>query len=343
MNNYLDKLNDIEVNLDGLEIEPLSDIEKKKYKKNVKKSINKKQNKFFAKKYAVVAAMAGVMLMTPLLSEAVHAGIEIVSKSIENLTGEQEGKYADYKDVINQQITEGNYTVKLNEVMFNEDRVYISSTILKNDGDFEDEFGGIQPFEIFINGEKISHSVGTKNNVNGNTNNQLCEFIYDKGVNLSGEANVKIAYGGTSDSQKTEYDIYDEGKWEFNFKADVDKMKQDIKDININNTIKIDDNRSVSMDKVIVSPIGVLIKADIKDDLLNEPDPENLSPISFKVVDDLNNELQLEGTELTNQTEYTGKYMSIDKNASKITITPTIQKDGKVVEMNDKSFTVDLK
>ena len=341
MNNYLDKLNDIEIDLEDLEIEPLSDIEKKKYKNNVKKSLKKKHRKYFKNKSVVAAAIVGVLFMSPLLSEAVSAGIEVVSKSIESLTGITDNEYEDYKDVVNQQINKDGYTVKLNEVMFDEDTVYISSTISRNDGKEMDEFCDLQPYEILANGKRISHAGGTYNDTNGSVCNQLIMYTLDKDINLSGDVNMQITYGKTQYESRDDFDIKKEGKWVFNFKSNTDKMKNNIKTIDIAKKVEIDHNNSINIDKVIVSPVGVRIKATIKGDSLEEI--EQGSNYSFKVVDDLNNNIELDGTELENMTDYIARYKLVNKDASKLTITPVINKDGQSIEMNDSSFTVDLK
>ncbi|MDD6794643.1 MAG: DUF4179 domain-containing protein [Clostridiaceae bacterium] len=341
MNNYLDKLNDIEIDLEDLEIEPLSDIEKKKYKNNVKKSLKKKHRKYFKNKSVVAAAIVGVLFMSPLLSEAVSAGIEVVSKSIESLTGITDNEYEDYKDVVNQQINKDGYTVKLNEVMFDEDTVYISSTISRNDGKEMDKFCDLQPYEILANGKRISHAGGTYNDTNGSVCNQLIMYTLDKDINLSGDVNMQITYGKTQYESRDDFDIKKEGKWVFNFKTNTDKMKNNIKTIDIAKKVEIDHNNSINIDKVIVSPVGVRIKATIKGDSLEEI--EQGSNYSFKVVDDLNNNIELDGTELENMTDYIARYKLVNKDASKLTITPVINKDGQSIEMNDSSFTVDLK
>jgi hypothetical protein len=103
----------------------------------------------------------------------------------------------DYNTVINKSVIDNGVTVKLNEVVLDDDELIISAnissdSILKENGTWDPEM------TLYINNKKVKFvgESGDSKQIDNYTTQQVAEYDLDliKDMDLSGDLNIKIVY-----------------------------------------------------------------------------------------------------------------------------------------------------
>lgn len=234
-----DMLNDSDINLDDYEREELNDIEKMKMKKFAKKSCKKKGKSNFVKVAGVCAVLGGGLLITPF-GQNVLASVDLPTYELEYLL-RRDKEFVDYKTVVKQSVSDNGVTIKLNEVILDEELFRVSSTIKIENEEKEYSFASGDGI-VYINGKKVSGGGGgSLEEIEKNT------FIsmYDHHVNLykidlSKPLDVKIKIRDVyihedKDSEVQENEKVNseresiKGNWDFEFTVDPSEIIGDTK------------------------------------------------------------------------------------------------------------------
>lgn len=145
--------NDTNIDLNFEEVETFNDIEKQNIKRNFKKKVkNNKSNKKFK-----IAMVMGLLIVTGLfgtnMGKTVLAEINIVSVDIASKLGINKN-LDEYKTVIDKSVTKNGITIKLNEVILNENELIVSTTLKSQDKKMDES--DMHSFaELYINGKQI--------------------------------------------------------------------------------------------------------------------------------------------------------------------------------------------
>ena len=231
------------------------DVEMKRYKNHILQEIEKeKQTKKRNFRGATAAACAAVMLLagTVFFGDEVHAMVKQISWSIGNALGIS-SDLADYREVVNTSITDEEYVVTLQEAVATEEKLIISYTVQREDGETLEELmdpsggmsmeNGIYPStDLYINGKKVPSAI-----IGG------YRFINDEETAVGGEAQFLIS--DIDLSQENEYEIaFYRDRWnfavevgKFEFKADGTDLIADTVRTVIDREFKLPDGVTVTL------------------------------------------------------------------------------------------------
>lgn len=241
------------------------DIAMKRVKTHVLQEIKKeKQTKKRNLRGVTAAACAALMLLagTVFFGDEVHAMMKQISWSIGNALGIS-SDLADYREVVNTSITDGEYIVTLQEVAVTEEKLIISYTIGREDGQSPEELidasggadleKGIYPeTDWYINGEKTQSAVLAD-----------YRFIDDEKTVVGAVAQLQFLTSEMDISQENEYKIgFYRNRWniafhvgEFSFKADGTDLFADTKRTDINKTFELPDGVKVTLNELATNEL----------------------------------------------------------------------------------------
>lgn len=241
------------------------DIEMKRIKAHVLQEIKKeKQTKKRNFRGVTVAACAALMLLagTVFFGDEVHAMMKQISWNIGNALGIS-SDLANYREVVNSSITDGEYIVTLQEVVATEEKLVISYTIGREDGQSPEELidtsgganleKGIYPeTDLYINGEKVQSAILAD-----------YRFIDDEKTVVGALAQLQFLASEIDISQENEYKIgFYRNRWNiafhvggFSFKADGTDLIADTKRTEIDRTFKLPDGVKVTLNELATNEL----------------------------------------------------------------------------------------
>lgn len=253
-------LNDAQINLDEYCIEHLNDLEKKKAKKTLNKKI--KTSKILSKK-VIIAVSTTILFSITILNTniGVYAldNIGIMSYNLSDALGLNKN-LDDYKSIVNQVKVKNGVSVKLDEVILNNDELIVSY-IAKSNEEISKDYGNISLFEnLFINGKEIRNSYsGSSEKIDDNT--VKCIITYDlENEKLNGNIDIKIEFSSAIISgmkNNTEKEV--KGPWIFEFKTNGDELAIKTKKINLNNSFNLPNGQRITLNKLTINDLGCKI------------------------------------------------------------------------------------
>ncbi|AQR94485.1 DUF4179 domain-containing protein [Clostridium saccharoperbutylacetonicum] len=288
MNNDIYSLfNDANINLDEYKKDDFNDIEKKLLKKNIRKAIKSSSKQSNRRK--VIAAAAIVVLITGMSFGNTRAyalsKINLVSESISSFLG-IEKNLEDYNTVVNKAITDNGVTVKLNEVILDDNELLISTNISSDKTLKENDFWN-GDMSLYINNRKVKFTgaSGGIEKIDNNTTQQVIEYDLDsiKDMDLSGDLNIKIIYSKMTVNYQDDIN----GTWKFEFKTNGDKLKIDTKTVKLDYGFELDNGSKYILEKYTGNSLGQKIYGKIIDNSANN---ESYN-ILLKGYDDLGNKV----------------------------------------------------
>ena len=282
-----DMLNDSDINLDDYEKEEMNDIEKMKMKKFAKKMTKKKKGFKFTKVAGICAAVGAGFLITPF-GQDVIASINLPSFEFEELLGIDKD-LSDYKTVVNQSVTDKGVTIKLNEVIFDENMLRVFSTIYVEDNGKKYTFASGDEI-IYINGEKsLSGIGGGLRKVAENTFvSEMDHFIDLEKIDLSKPLDIEIKIKDVKmhSTDGSEKDKSVKGNWNFKFTVDPSEIIADTK-IQEPNIVLAEGEQTVTIEKFTSNKAGQKMYAKYGENTLIDSDllfvgTDNLgNPVEF--------------------------------------------------------------
>ena len=337
MDKFLDKLNDIEIDLSEYDEILLNDIEKKKMKKRIKSKIVNKNNK--SNNLLKVVALIAVIMVSPVLINAVPATIKLISEKIETVR-DNDIDLHEYKDIVDQTATNGEYTVQLNEIMFDADALLVSTTIKKNEGELpietQEDSDGDREHNIYLtdaifNGEKISHAGGIHSKtVDSSTYTSVFKMYYDKDIKVEGDGQLELRFTNGLVEAKDYENIT------FTLNVNADKMKKVINSVDVNKDILFDGKKEFSIDEITTSPETLIIESTLKNNSIYQ--------LSYEVKDNLGNIYTAPFTTINNNV-FTSISLCIKaKEANKLTVIPLLlnTNSGETRRLEEEKFEIPI-
>ncbi|SCL82715.1 MULTISPECIES: DUF4179 domain-containing protein [Tissierellales] len=342
--NMYELINNMEFNLEGYEIQELSDIEKQNLKNNFKK---KKLN--FKKIVTVAAALVltvGIFSQTET-GKYVYAAFESKVSKISYSIGKSLGierNIEPYSNVVGQVREDNGVEVKLGEVIIDKDELIFSTIVNANK---PVEFARFDT-EIFINGEKLTNysMSGTGGAID---DSQETIFMVDsvdvKGIELNKDVDINIIlrnmnYFDGKDEKKIS------GKWEFEFTANGDELAADTYTLPMNYSFNID-NLNYNLEEFRYNPVNQKIIGKIRGE--SDKDYE----LDLRGQDNLGNKVVFSLRRMSDKNfilAYENIYGDLSDKAASVTLTPYARefpkKSGKVsgeFKKVGESFTINLK
>lgn len=241
------------------------DMEMKRIKTHILQEIKKeKQTKRRNYRGVYAAACAALILFggTIFFGDEVHAMMRQISWSIGNAFGIS-SDLADYREVVNTSITDGEYIVTLQEVIATEEKLIISYTIGRKDGQSVEKLidtsggadleRGIYPeTDLYINGEKVQSAILAD-----------YRFIDDEKTVVGAVAQLQFLGSEIDISQENEYKIgFYRNRWniafhvgEFSFKADGTDLIADTKRTDIDKAFELPDGIIVTLNELATNEL----------------------------------------------------------------------------------------
>lgn len=239
--------------------ERLSDVEMGQYKNHILQAIKRERyskKRGFRGVYAAACAALLLLAGTVLLGDEVHAMIRQISWSIGNALGIS-ADLAGYSEVVNTSITDDEYIVTLREVIVTEEKLIVSYTMEREDGESPKELidssgganleTGIYPeSNLYVNGEKVQCAVMAD-----------YSFINEEKTVVGGSAQFQLLPSEIDLSQENEYEIrFYRNRWniashvgKFAFKADGTDLAADTKRTDIGKTFELPDGVTVTLNE----------------------------------------------------------------------------------------------
>lgn len=338
-NDIYTMLNDANINLEQYEKEDFNHIERKNLKAKFRKSINSKKS--YKRNIAVAAAVALVLIVGIIGSNAdVYATrvSNIIGRDIGSLLGIQKN-LDEYKTVVNKDITDKGITVKLNEVILDENQLTVSYNISSNEK-LEGGRSWMPFFTVYVNGKKASNGAdGSDKIVDDYTTEGVMTYHLDK-VDLSGDLNIKILCKSMILDDKEK-----KGTWSFEFKTNGDQLKIDTREMALNNKFTLENGKEYTLSKYTDNALGQKIYASTSTANLIT---KSAYDIELRGYDDLGNKVSFYmNYDIKNEALFEAG--QINEGARTLTLTPYAAKypeksgrmDGEYKKVGDK-FTIDL-
>ena len=243
-------LNDVQTDLSGYE-DTLNDLEKKRMQYSAKQIVQTypKVQKGQHKNRTWIAAACTALLvcgfmMTDAGSHAVYAAGESVAYHISSFLG-IDRNLSDYATVIGTEQTDNGYTIRLNEVILDQNTLIVATDVSKTDGEGilkEEVFMGIPVGDVYINGRSVvsaasgsavydeeEHFIGA-----------LFEYHLQDTIDTTSELDIKLVFHNIN-VQKEKI----AGSWEFHFIADGAALAKDTVRIPLNIVVETENGAKV--------------------------------------------------------------------------------------------------
>lgn len=255
MRNVYDLLNEVQSDVQSYTIEQPNDLELKRMKQGVKQGIGKKRS---YKKWAGAACAAVILCglaMTDAGSMAVYAAGESVAYHISNFMG-LDRNLQDYATVIGTSQTDNGYTIRLNEVILDQESLVVSTSVYK-DGATPEEAQqllemGIPTGTVYVNGWPVlgGASGGAGLDENGNSVGAVIRYDLD-GIDTSGELDIKLIFHNISLQEGSPT-----GTWKFHFVADGSALAADTVTLPVNQSFTLENGVTVTLTNYTSNALG---------------------------------------------------------------------------------------
>ncbi len=349
--------NDIQSDVDGYDSLSMNELDKKRMQhsaKQIASAYPKQQRKMNQSRKWIAAACATLMvcgiMMTDVGSAVVYAAKENVAYHISSFLG-LDRNLSEYTTVLGTEQTDNGYTIRLNEVILDQNTLIVSTDVYKTDSEgniLEEVPMGIPIGDVFINGREAVKVAagGAQYDELGNTLGAVIQYHLDDRIDTSGELDIKLVYHNISVEEGRPT-----GNWKFHFIADGKALADATQHIPINYIVTSDDDASISFSHYSSNVLGVRIYYSIEGKLNKN--------IYLNGVDDAGNEVQfISNVYEGNYAGTEGKgYMTpysngmITEDTKSLTLTPFVSTDivkdnrlfrGELVQAGE-AFTIVLK
>jgi len=350
--------NDIHTDLEQYDAEPINELDKKRmqYKgAEIAAAYPKQKQKRKSKNYKWIAAACSALLvcgvmMTDTGSRAVYAAGENVAYHISSFLG-IDRNLSEYATVIGTEQTDNGYSIRLNEVILDQNTLIVATDVSKTDGEGilkEEVFMGIPVGDVYINGRSVvsaasgsavydeeEHFIGA-----------LFEYHLQDTIDTTCELDIKLVFHNIN-VQKERI----AGRWEFHFIADGAALAKDTVRIPLNIVVETENGAKVVFQYFSENLLSERIYYGVEGNLnksvylIGEDDLGNKVKFSSNVY-----ESNLDGTKGQGFMTPYSMNMITDKTKS-LTLTPYVSSDivkdnrhfrGELVQAGE-SFVIELK
>ncbi|MEK4425507.1 DUF4179 domain-containing protein [Solibacillus sp. FSL K6-1523] len=308
MKDLLKKFNDEKIDLDQLDVQPLTDLEKKVIKKRLKKKLMRRRS-MPVKVIASVASLALVSIIA-VNSNFALADIPIIGAKLEAFVYSQQDSLTDYKTILGESVEDNGVKVTLNEVILDDGQLLISSTFhTKLNGD-DLNYNWFSDIDVYIDGRKIEMGGG------GGPEEITESYIHyfwsaDVGqLDLQKEKSIRIVF---NDLRRSDRDEIIKGKWHFKFKASAEKLFANTKTVPINQQFTLENGQTIDVQSLVLTPISSKIVYEM---------PNVSDYVYFKIENEHGEEIQATSAQYGDGGSY-NRFVAID--GGKIKIIPVLE------------------
>ena len=221
--------------------------------------------------------------MTDTGSRAVYAAGENVAYHISSFLG-IDRNLSEYATVIGTEQTDNGYSIRLNEVILDQNTLIVATDVYKTDSDgnvIEEVPMGIPIGDVFINGHdavKVAAG-GAQYDEAGTALGAVVEYHLDERIDTSGELDIKLVYHNISVKED-----HPTGNWEFHFIADGKALADATLQIPLNYAVTSDNDAKILFRHYSSNVLGTRIYYSIEGKLNKN--------VYLKGIDDAGNEVE---------------------------------------------------
>ena len=169
----------------------------------------------------------------------------------------------DYKASIGTSVSDGGYTITINEALVNENELIVSSTIKSDNGPILGEMNFYPT--ILINNKELSYdsdeSLERKDN---STINSISTYRFNE--NFIGDINVEIQYKPFNTSENSEVNKI-EGIWNFAFDINADALRETSTVVEVDKAVTLDTGITTEFKEFKSNAFSTLIKTSVTGDI----------------------------------------------------------------------------
>ncbi|GAK00162.1 DUF4179 domain-containing protein [Geomicrobium sp. JCM 19055] len=336
MNKLYRKLN--RANFSNLQNEEaLSLSEKERIRKHIesKKPIRKSKHVVML---SVTSLMAAIILIGTI-EPRVLANVPWIGSSISGfLLDEDDEQHVldDYVTVVGTHVEDKDIEVTLNEVMYDNHRLIVSTTFYSTEVDLTDYM--LPMPHLKVNGEEVSQGAsGQQDIVDEHTVTMISSVHIDEDFSsLLYEKPIEITYSRFL-HQTTDHVI--EGEWSFAFATSGAELSEDTKVIDINETIQLDNGQVVEVDAFAISPGSSTLHYTMYNNEEAEPFDWEYDVI-FKMSDQDGNLIPPEAGQTLSENSF-WQYGRLSEHIEELTFIPIVKsgREGEAREEINKRLT----
>lgn len=226
---------------------------------SIHKGLNRASKEKRIKKIKRISAVLSLSLVlvssTAIINKEVSANIKKVFGDIAGYFGLQE-EMNKYATSINEPITQNGLTISINQVLIDKNKLTISSTLKSEEGKFK---GQPQSDPIInINGQLIDiNSNGISEYIDDATINKVNSYTLNN--ELEGDIKININYDSINLINESETEQI-KGSWNFEFIINADTLKENTKEIVLDEQTKINNDEIVTLKKYSSNGMGAIIE-----------------------------------------------------------------------------------
>lgn len=277
------------------------------------------KNKRYTPRIALISAivLSGIVLST-VMGNSVLASINILGMSIEEFIKVKPDSLESYKAVLDKAITKDGITVKLDEVILDDNQILISSTF-KLDKELAWQEGLNPKPKVYINGKWIHEGGGITGKKVDERNYSFLTSINTNEVEIGENTRIKVVY----DNVYINKDEKLKGKWVFEFTASKEALLANTETIPINRTFKLNSGQVITIENLKNTPVSTTIHY-----TMEVPEGKDLTKLEgadydvmFIVKDQNGKELKWKSGQTMTKNNYF-RYDTLSEEVTKIKITP---------------------
>ena len=226
-------------------VKGISEFEKEEIaeKRSMQKQNVQKRNR----RVIAAACVAAFLVSMTIFSEEVHAAIAQIGYSISSALGLSED-VAKYCDVVDSSATDAGYVITLQEAIAVEDKLIVTYTLQKEDGEPMDEIRIPQAL-LFINGTQVQKGfVGNGNFIDEEHTVVGIAATYDVvGIDMAQENSYQLLFKKIDSDTK--------GEWDFRFTADGTDLAIDSLRIPLQKEFTIDEKADIILEELVLNAL----------------------------------------------------------------------------------------
>lgn len=250
------ELNHVKLNLSEFEEEPLSAFEQKRILKHVKKEISQRKHKKNWLRVGISIAAICILSVPLVFDKATIAGMPFVGEVIEKYINPNEDlNYSSYKTVVGETAENRFGKLTLNEVMMDDQRLFLSSTFEPAKNVHFDYQSHITP-TVKINGK--SYTIVKSQSIQ--LNDSMFTIYNDIELSQAIETEnlqIQIVF------DKLNFDKKIEQPWTYNVTVSQAQLLKEKKVHELNKTIELSNGDIVNINKVVSTPISTTVYYDL--------------------------------------------------------------------------------
>lgn len=278
------------------------------------------------------------------IKQFINAAVERItsnsSNPIKDFTNYKNSDIDPYKTVIEQSVSYNGITISLNEVVLDERQILMAYTVTQDKADFSEI--SFPYTRLYINGKEIRTGGGGSHlDVDRHTRRYIESKDIDT-TNIDGNLDIKIVFEKRPGSSSQ--DEFWNGKWEFSFNTNKEKLMSNTRRIPINKTLSLPNNGTVTIKDITITPISTTINS-ISECVNKEGKGDNIIGTDFILYDEKGNKIDPvsahHGSRAVDEKmlgESCSRFVKLDDNTVKLKIVPYIDKYGM-----DSNYNMELK